>query len=165
MLCSHLCFQPVQSAFTTASAVILKTEMNWRQSHDTNTFPIYYRRRDTSLNSYERQGITSNSPQELHTQTTWRKSYASPQPKQICSNTACRKHVQAKEQTTKRACTISQFHDMFSLRILITLSALIVQKNFQRQHQTKYFCQHQFQMQSVWNIKDGGIKYVFMGCA
>jgi len=55
----------------------------------------------------------------------------------------------AGRQANKRACAISQFRDIISLRIFMTLSALIVQKNFQRQQQIKYFCQHQFQMQSV----------------
>jgi len=72
--------------------------------------------------------------------TTWRKPYAYPQRKQICSNIACRKHVQAKEQTNKKAYAISQLHDIFSLRIFITLSVWIVQKNFQCQQQIKYFC-------------------------
>jgi len=43
-----MCFQAFQSAFPTGSAVILKMEMNQRQSHDINTFLIYYRRRDTN---------------------------------------------------------------------------------------------------------------------
>ena len=76
--------------------------------------------------------------------TTWRKPYASPQRKQICSNIACRKNVQAKEQTNKRACAISQWRDIFSLRIFITLSAMIVQKYFQCQQQIKYFCNISF---------------------
>jgi len=47
----------------------------------------------------------------------------------------------------------------------ITLSALIVQKNFQCQQQIKYFWQHQFQMRTVCKNKDGGIQYVLVGCA
>jgi len=48
MLCLHMCFQSFQSAFPTGSAVILKTKMNQRRSHDINAFLIYYRRRDTN---------------------------------------------------------------------------------------------------------------------
>jgi len=164
MLCLHLCFQPFQSAFATVSAVILKTEMKQRQSHDTNT--LFIKEAGTQAGKVTEDDESHRTTRKSYThRTTWRKPYASPQRKQICSNIACRKHVQAKEQTNKKAFAISQLCDILSLKIFITLSAWIVQKIFQCQQQIKYFCQHQLQMQSVWNTKDGDIKYVFVACA